>query len=112
MQYLMLVRVDGQADPTPEESDPTRWVEDTTKRGVRRFGERLRPDADATTVRVRDRKTLVTDGPFVEVREQIAGFDLIEVDSPEEAVAVAAAHPAARFGAIELRELWAFPEDA
>ena len=110
MQYLMLIRVPANATPRPEDADPTAWVEDTTARGVRLLGDRLRPDADATTVRVVEGEMLVTDGPFAEVREQIAGFDLIEVASHEEAVAVAAAHPAARFGAVELRALWPFTE--
>lgn len=108
MKYLMLIR-DMPNDPTPGD-DPTAWVEETTARGVRLLGERLRPDADTTTVRVVDGEMLVTDGPFAEVREQIGGFDLIEVDSHDEAVAVAAAHPAARTGAIELRAFWPFDE--
>lgn len=105
MTYLMLVRVPAFAGPGPEEDDPEDWVETTNAAGQRIMGERLRPTDDATCVRVRDGRTLVTHGPFVEVTEQIAGFDLLEVADVDEAIAVAARHPVARFGALELREM-------
>lgn len=110
MRYLMLVRVDPDIDPA-DDGDPTAWVEDVTARGIRVAGDRLRPAEEATAVRVREGRTLVTDGPFAEVREQIGGFDLIDAADHAEAVAVAAAHPAARLGTIELRAVWPF-EDA
>lgn len=105
MTYLMLVRVPADATPTPQEGDPEDWVETTNAAGQRIMGERLRPTDDATCVRVREGRTLVTHGPFVEVAEQIAGFDLLEVADVDEAIAVAARHPVARFGALELREM-------
>lgn len=110
MRYLMLVHVDPSADPGPAtaDADPNAWVDDVTSRGIRVTGDRLRPAADATTVRVRDGRTLVTDGPFAEVHDVIGGFDLLEAADLEEAQAVAAAHPVARFGAIELRPVWPF----
>lgn len=108
MRYLMLVHVDPTAEPGPTEGDPTAWVDDVTARGVRITGDRLRPVEETTTVRVRDGRTLLTDGPFAEVREVVAGFDLIEAADHDAALAVAAAHPAARFGAIELRAVWPF----
>jgi len=111
MQYLFLIRVPEDASPSPAESDPEAWVEETTRKGQRLLGERLRPDGDATTVRVRDGETLVVDGPFAEAREQIAGFDIIEAADHEEATAIAAAHPAAGFGAVEIRALWPFEEE-
>ena len=49
---------------------------------------------------------LITDGPFAETRERIAGFDLIEVGDLDEAIEVAAAHPMARFGRVEVRPIW------
>lgn len=107
MTYLMVVRVPADAAPTPEEADPTAWVEATSD-GQRLFGDRLRPPEDATCVRVRDGRTLVTHGPFVEITEQIAGFDLLTVDDPDTAVRLALAHPVATFGALELRELHPF----
>jgi hypothetical protein len=57
-------------------------------------------------VRVRDGKTLVTDGPFAETKEAVGGFDLLECGSLEEAVEIAASHPLAQTGVIEVRPLW------
>lgn len=108
MQYVFLVRVPDDARPTAEEADPGPWWEDANRRGAWLGGDRLRGPADATTVRVREGRTLVTDGPFAEVKEQIAGFDLIEAADMDEAVALAAGHPVTRFGAIEVREVWPF----
>ena len=107
MTYLMVVRVPADANPTREEGDPTAWVEATSD-GQRLFGDRLRPPQDATCVRVRDGKTLVTHGPFVEIAEQIAGFDILTVDDADTAVQIALTHPVATFGALELRELHPF----
>lgn len=109
MRYLMLVHVDPTAEPGPDvDTDPTAWVEDLTSRGMRITGDRLRPDEETTTVRVRDGGTLLTDGPFAEVREVVAGFDLLEAADLDEALAAAAAHPMARVGAIEVRAVWPF----
>jgi len=104
MRYLMFV----VADPTGEESelDVVEWAESNDASGVRLEGDRLRPVEDATTVRVRDGEVIVTDGPFTEAKEWIAGYDLLECDSLEEAVAVALKHPMAEQGAIEVRACW------
>jgi len=68
---------------------------------------RLRPAADATTVRVRGHEVLLSDGPFAESKEVIAGVDLIEVDDLDEAVALASKHPAVLGGgSIEVRPVW------
>ena len=107
MTYLMVVRVPADANPTREEGDPSAWVE-ATSHGQRLFGDRLRPPQDATCVRVRGGKTLVTHGPFVEIAEQIAGFDILTVDDADTAVQIALTHPVATFGALELRELHPF----
>ena len=106
MTYLMVVRVPADANPTREEGDPSAWVE--ASEGQRLFGDRLRPPQDATCVRVRDGRTLVTYGPFVEITEQIAGFDLLSVDDADAAIQLALTHPVAKFGALELRELHPF----
>jgi hypothetical protein len=108
MQYMLLVTVDADARPGPGELDPAEWVAEHERLGIRVAGNRLQPDADTTTVRVRGERTLVTDGPFAESHEQIAGFDLIEAVDLDQAVEVAAAHPVARFGAIEVRAVWPF----
>jgi hypothetical protein len=61
----------------------------------------------ATSVRVRDGKRLVTDGPFAETREQLGGYYLIDVDNLDEAIAIAARHPGLRFGTVEIRPVMA-----
>ncbi|MGW6128907.1 YciI family protein [Cellulomonas sp. NPDC055163] len=109
MQFVMLVRVDPEATPTAEDDDPNAWVDVHVPRlGKRLEGNRLRDVEDATTVRVRDGRTLVADGPFAEYKELIAGYDLIEAESIDRAVEIAALHPVARFGSIEVREVWPF----
>ena len=80
------------------------WDAEVDARGIRRGGARLRPSSDATTVR--DGELLASDGPFAETKEQIGGFDIIECASLDEAVEMAARHPAAASGAIEVRPLW------
>ncbi|MHC3472757.1 YciI family protein [Streptomyces sp. 7R007] len=70
-------------------------------------GARLRPAADATTVRVRGDEVLLSDGPFAETKEYIAGLDFIDVPDLDEAIALAARHPAARDGgSVEVRPVW------
>jgi hypothetical protein len=66
-------------------------------------GSQLQPISTATSVRLRDGKELVTDGPFAETREQLAGYYLIEAKDLDEATAIAARIPSARFGTIEVR---------
>jgi hypothetical protein len=68
-------------------------------------GNRLHPVARATTVRVRDAKTTVTDGPFAETKEQLGGYYLIEAADLDEATAIAARIPGARLGSIEVRPI-------
>ncbi|HSC91181.1 MAG TPA: YciI family protein [Gaiellaceae bacterium] len=75
----------------------------TRERGNLVEGSELRPTSTATTVRVRDGETLVTDGPFAELREQIGGYYVLDCDSIDEAVALAAGIPAVEHGAIEVR---------
>lgn len=108
MQYMLLVTVDQDAVFTDDDLDPAPWVEEHDRRGIRLHGHRIQPDSDATTIRVRGDRTLVTDGPFAESKEQIGGYDLIEVEDLDQAIEVAAAHPVARFGAIEVRQVWPF----
>lgn len=114
-RYLMLVVVDPTGEPAADDdggssegNDPEAWVREMDGRGARLFGEVLRGPADATFVRRRHGEVLVTDGGFAEAKEWVAGFDLIEVRDLAEAIEVAAKHPMARGGAIELRPLWPF----
>lgn len=71
-----------------------------------RGGARLRPVADATTVRVRDGETLVSDGPFAETKDFIGGIDIVECADLDEAIAFAARHPYAGWGCLEVRPVW------
>jgi hypothetical protein len=74
-------------------------------------GEALQPVATATTVRVRNDETIVTDGPFAETKEQLGGFYLIEAKDADEAFAIAARIPSARLGSIEVRPIMIFDEE-
>ena len=110
MRYLMFVCVDPDAEKyVPEEDNIHDWVDEMDRRKVRILGNRLRGVEHATTVRRRKGKVLVSDGPFAETKEWIAGFDLLECTDLDEAVEVAAKHPMARFGRIEVRPCW--PEE-
>ena len=114
MKYLLLVcwdreRMDGQEEPDPDAPSEDRgfpWVDDLQERGIWQIGDQLAPPRRARTVRVRSGQTLVTDGPFAETKEAVGGFDLLECDSFEQAVEIAASHPLAELGAIEVRPLW------
>ena len=109
MEYLLFMVNDPTAPPyVPEEDIIEEWVADLERRGVSRVGNRLRPVSDATTVTVREGATIITDGPFTESKEWIAGFDLIDVENLDEAIEIAAKHPMARFGRVEVRPVWPF----
>ena len=109
MRYLLFICTDTEPDPaTDDYPEVDEWFEGHRAAGVHVLGERLRPAPEARTVRVRGGERLVTDGPFAETRERIVGFDLIECDNMEQALEVAAGHPMAYGGRIEVRELWPF----
>ncbi|WP_025034524.1 YciI family protein [Bradyrhizobium sp. DOA9] len=82
------------------------FTQSIVQSGNYKGGDRLRPTTTATTVRVRDGKTLTTDGPFAETREQLAGYYLIEAKDIDAATAIAARIPSARIGSIEVRPIW------
>jgi hypothetical protein len=105
VKYLLLICVEEGIEVSPEEADPDQWVTEMDGRGVRTFGSRLAPARDATSVRVRDGELALTDGPFAETKEQMAGFDLIECADLDEAIEVASKHPVARFGTVDVRPL-------
>jgi len=108
MKYLMLVCVDesvelSRAEQSTIAAEVEAWVSEMDGSGVRLLGNEVAPASDATTVRVRGGDVLLGDGPFVETKEQIAGFDLIECADLDQAIEVASKHPVARFGALQLR---------
>jgi hypothetical protein len=107
MQYMLMICYDETFTPHEGmQTDTENWVEEMDRRGIRKFGGRLRPGSDATTVRVRNSEVMLSDGPFAETKEQIGGFDLIECADLDEAIEVASKHPMARAGMIEVRPLW------
>lgn len=85
---------------------------DIQKNGKYIAGEALQPTATATTVRVRNGKVSTTDGPFAETKEQLGGFYLIEAKDLNDAIQVASRIPSARFGAIEVRPVVDFSQEA
>jgi len=88
------------------EKDGGAWLREMVGRGVRLEGNALRPPHESTTVRVSGGQTLLTDGPFAESKEAIAGFDIIDCADLDEAIEIASRHPCAPVGAIELRPFW------
>jgi hypothetical protein len=83
------------------------WIDYLDRRGITLLdGVRLRPSIDATKVRSRNGETLVSDGPFIESKEQIGGFAVIECDHLDDAIDVAARHPFAAHGVVEVRPVW------
>ena len=101
MKFMLFVC----ADPTAERTEPAVDIEEwlTAVKDVRIDGDRLEAPADARTVRVRGGERLVTEGPFAETQEWIAGYDVLECDSLDEAIGYAALHPMAVNGLIEVR---------
>jgi hypothetical protein len=112
-RYMMLVCTDPAAGPRESAHlEPAgSWVAETDGRGIRLTGSQLEPPAAARTVRVRDKHAIVTDGPFAETKEQIVGFDVLECADLDEAIDVAAAHPMARAGVLEVRPFRRLGED-
>jgi hypothetical protein len=82
------------------------WTEEMEGRGILRIAAGLRPASDATTVRVRGGEVLLSDGPFAETKDQVGGFNMIECADLAEAAEIAAKHPWASFGQIEVRPVW------
>ena len=113
MQYLLLIYAneaeyagmsaeDGKA-MRAEYMDFTKGI---VQSGKFKAGDRLKPSSSASTVRVRNGKVTITDGPFAETREQLGGYYLIEAKNLDEAIAIGAKIPGARVGSIEVRPVW------
>ncbi len=114
MKYMLLMYWDESVMSTftPEEYQeiaPQVWFDlgdEMKAAGVLVSNNGLSPIANATTVRVREGKTLTTDGPFAETHEQLGGFYLLDCKDLDEALAWAAKIPSAKYGSIEVRPLW------
>ena len=106
MKYMLIHAIDPAAEHNAEGVPAfDAWLAEMLARGVTLHGDRLRSVDDATTVQVRDREILVSDGPFAETKEQIAGYDVIDCADLDEAIEIAAKHPTAWMGTIEVRPI-------
>jgi hypothetical protein len=117
VQYALLIYGDESRWEEGSEDQRTalyaeydQFAGEAVERGMMRGGEELHSTASATTVRVRDGETLVTDGPFAETKEQLGGFFLLECKDMDEAIEMAAKIPGARMGSIEVRPVVAAPD--
>lgn len=118
MQYLLLIYQDESRMKDATEGDRKAMFEAyreftgaIVKSGNLRAGDALEPSTTATTVRVKDGKTLTTDGPYAETREQLGGYYLVEAKDLDEAIKLAARIPGAKVGAIEVRPVRPMPAD-
>ncbi len=113
MRYLLLIYEPAGTDPT--QAPPEQWqqvmdaynrfTDEVRQRGVMEGGEALQPTTTATTVRVRNDETLVTDGPFAETKEVLGGYYLLNCRDLDEAIELAGKIPSARWGSIEIRPI-------
>jgi len=110
MKFVMMIVLDPDHSEADEAAAPDidAWFEYARERGQYDLGVRLEERAQARTVRVRGGETLITDGPFAETKETLAGFALLEVDTYEEALELALRNPASHWGRIELRPVHSF----
>jgi hypothetical protein len=112
MEYLLLIYNNeadfdkmSQTEMGAMYQDFMAYTKDIQKSGHHRAGKQLQPVATATTVRLKDGKRTVTDGPFAETREQLGGFYWIEAKDLDEALAIAERCPSARMGSVEVRPM-------
>jgi hypothetical protein len=112
MKYLLLIYLEEKQWVEHSETDKQQiygeyrqLMQDLTATGQFLGGSQLHPIGTASSVRVRDGKELVTDGPFAETHEQLGGYFLVDVKNLDEAIAIAARIPSAREGTIEVRPI-------
>jgi len=113
MKYMLLVYLDEQAMSEEEREhcyvESARLTQDLNSSGNYIAAGPLHPTSTATSVRVRDGKRIVTDGPFAETREQLGGYYVIEANDLDDAMSIAERIPVARVGTIEIRPLLEIP---
>src|SRR5437660_541147 len=119
MRYMLLVYLDEQALDEKERADcyheSVQLTHDLHAKGNYLAAAPLYPTSTATSVRIREGRRLVTDGPFAETREQLGGYYLVEAENLDEAIGIAARIPGARTGTVEVRpviELTGMPEES
>ena len=112
MEYILLIyssEADGKKMSAAEGhqifQEYMTFTQDLTKAGKNKGGAPLEQTTTATTVRVRNGKTVVTDGPFAETKEQLGGYYLVEAKDLDEAISIAAKIPGAKHGSIEVRPI-------
>ncbi len=115
MQYLLLIYQSeaemeklGEAATKTLHADYMAFTQQIVQAGHFKAGDALQRTSTATTVRVRNGKTMTTDGPFAETREQLAGYYLIEAKDLDQAVTIAERVPSAKYGSIEVRPIRVF----
>lgn len=111
MKFLLMIHRDEQLLANVNVSDIispeyAAYNEAMAKAGINLGGQRLRPVSTAVSVRMKDGRTEILEGPYAETREQLGGFYMIDVADIDEAVKWAARCPAAQFGTIEIRPIW------
>jgi hypothetical protein len=117
MRYALLIYGPEPTSPPDEQEMAAEmaayagFTKDIQDRGLMEAGEALEQTRTATTVRVKDGQTLVTDGPFAETKEALGGFYLLKCKDLDEAIEIAARIPGARRGSIEIRPVWELPPD-
>jgi hypothetical protein len=99
----------GKAAQMRAMEEAVRLTHEIHAKGQYMLASPLHPGTTATSVRVREGKRIVTDGPFAETREVLGGFYLLDVNTFEEAIEIASRHPGARFGAVEVRPVLEIP---
>jgi hypothetical protein len=113
LKYMMLVYLDEQAMTDEEREhcyvDSAELTQDLNAEGHYVDASPLHPVATATSVRVRDGKRIVTDGPFAETREQLGGYYLIEAKDLDEAISIAERVPPVKYGTVEIRPVMDIP---
>ena len=113
MKYLLLIYMEPNAiNETEREqcyADSTQLAHDLSARGQFLGANPLHPTTTATSVRLRDDKLLVTDGPFMETREQLGGYFLIDAKNLDEAIGIASRIPGAKKGTVEIRPVIEMP---
>jgi hypothetical protein len=108
MQYMLLVYRDETKPDQPEGCHGL--AERLDDEGTLVAGGILHPTSCATSVRLREGKRLVTDGPFAETREQLAGYIIVHAENLDDAIVIAAQHPVALDGTIEVRPIYFVPQ--